>query len=84
MLSYLNMRANIALFHFSFSIRCLVPLLFTPPSPSIPIYNQPSRIESVFITSFLNFSGRFGIVFQVAKTSTCEIMTDLFLNLQFC
>ena len=34
MLSYLNLRANIGLFHFSFSIRSLVPLLFTPPSPN--------------------------------------------------
>ena len=64
MLSYLNVRANIGLFHFSFSIRSLVPLLFTPPSPLIPIYHQPSRVENVFITCFLNFSGGFGIVFS--------------------
>ena len=44
------MLANIGLFHFSFSIRNLVPLLFTPPSPLIPIYYQPSRIENVFYT----------------------------------
>ena len=50
MLSYLNVRANIGLFHFSFSIRNLVPLLFTPPSPLIPIYHQLSRVENVFIT----------------------------------
>ena len=68
MLSYLNVRANIGLFHFSFSIRSLVPLLFTPPSPLIPIYHQPSRVESVFITCFLNFSGGFGIVFIVLET----------------
>ena len=37
-------------FHYSFSIRSLVSLLFTPPSPLIPIYHQPSRIENVFIT----------------------------------
>ena len=64
MLSYLNVRANIGLFHFSFSIRSLVPLLFTPQSPLIPIYHQPSRVENVFITCFLNFSGGFGIVFS--------------------
>ena len=65
MLSYLNGRANIGLFHFSFSIRSLVvPLLFTPPSPLIPIYHQPSRVGNVFITCFLNFSGGFGIVFS--------------------
>ena len=64
MLSYLNVRANIGLFHFSFSIRSLVPLLFTPPSPLIPKYHQPSRVENVFITCFLNFSGGFGIVFS--------------------
>ena len=58
------MRANIGLFHFSFSIKSLVPLPFTPPSPSIPIYHQPSRVENVFITCFLNFSGGFGIVFS--------------------
>ena len=57
------MRANIGLFHFSVSIRSLVPLLFIPPSPLIPIYHQPSRVEKVFITYFLNFSGGFGIVF---------------------
>ena len=28
----------LSLFHYSFSIRSLVPLLFTPPSPLIPIY----------------------------------------------
>ena len=33
----LNVLANIGLFHSSFSIRNLVPLLFTPPSPLIPI-----------------------------------------------
>ena len=60
-LSYLNVRANIDL---SISIRSLVPLLFTPPSPLIPIYKQCSRIENVFITYFLNFSGEFGIVFS--------------------
>ena len=65
MLSYLNVRANIGLFHFSFSIRSLVPLLFTPPPPLIPIYHQPSRVENVFITCFLNFSGGFGIVLAV-------------------
>ena len=43
---------NIGLFHFSFSIRSLVPLLFTPPSPLIPIYHQPSRVENVFITCY--------------------------------
>ena len=64
MLSYFNVRANIGLFHFSFSIRSLVPLLFTLPSPLIPIYHQPSRVENVFITCFLNFSGGFGIVFS--------------------
>ena len=64
MLSYLNVRANIGLFHFSFLIRSLVPMLFTPPSPLIPIYHQPSRVENVFITCFLNFSGGFGIVFS--------------------
>ena len=63
-LSYLNERANIGLFHFSFSIRSLVPLLFTPPSPLIPIYHQLSRVENVSITCFLNFSGEFGIVFS--------------------
>ena len=63
MLSYLNVRANIGLIHFSFSIRSLVLLLFTPPSPLIPIY-QPSRVENVFITCFLNFSGGFGIVYS--------------------
>ena len=52
-----EVRANIGLFHFSFSIRSLVPLLFTPPSPLIPIYHKPSRVENVFITCFLNFSG---------------------------
>ena len=36
MLSFLNVRANIGPFHFSFSIRSLVPLIFTPPSPLIP------------------------------------------------
>ena len=46
---------NIGLFHFSFSITILVPLLFTPPPPLIPIYHQPSRIENVFITCFLHF-----------------------------
>ena len=70
MLSYLNVRANIGLFHFSFSIRSLVPLLFTPPSPLIPIYHQPSRVENVFITCFLYFSGGFGIVFIVLETHT--------------
>ena len=40
------------------------PLLLTPPSPLIPIYHQPSRVENVFITSFVNFSGGFGIVFS--------------------
>ena len=55
MLSYFNVRANIGLFHFSFSIRSLVPLLFIPPSPLIPIFNQPTRLENVFITCFLNF-----------------------------
>ena len=64
MLSYLNVRADTGLFHFSFSIRSLVPLLFTPPSPLIPINHQPSRVENVFITCFLNFSGGFGIVFS--------------------
>ena len=34
-------------------IRSLVPLLFTPPSPLIPIYHQPSLIENVFITCVL-------------------------------
>ena len=64
MLSYLNVHAYIGLFHFSFSIRNLVPLLFTPPSLLIPIFHQPSRIENVFITCFLNFSGGFGVVFS--------------------
>ena len=50
MLSYLTVCANIGLLHFSFSIRSLVSLLFTPPSPLIPIYHQSSRIENVFIT----------------------------------
>ena len=63
-MSYLNVRANIGLFHFSFSIISPVPLLFTPPSPLIPIYHQSSHIENVFITGFLNFSGGFGIVFS--------------------
>ena len=44
MLSYLTVCANIGLFHFSFSIRNLVPLLSIPPSPSIP---QPSCIENL-------------------------------------
>ena len=48
---YLNVRANIGLFHFSISFRSLVPLLVTPPSPLIPIYHQPSRVENVFITN---------------------------------
>lgn len=46
------MCANVGLFHFSFSIRYLVPLLFAPPAPLIPIHNQPSRVENVFITCF--------------------------------
>ena len=50
MLSYkFTACAKIGIFHFSFSIRSLVPLLFTPPSPLIPIYHQPSRIENVLL-----------------------------------
>ena len=64
MLLYLNVRANIGLFHFSFSTRSLDPLLFTPPSPLIPIYHHPSRVVNIFITCFLSFSGGFGIVFS--------------------
>ena len=55
MSSCLTVFANIGLFHFSFSITILVPLLFTPPPPLIPIYHQPSRIENVFIICFLHF-----------------------------
>ena len=64
MSSCLTVCANIGLFQFFFSITSLVPLLFTPPSPLIPIYHQPSRIENVFITCFLNFFGGFSIVFS--------------------
>ena len=46
---------HVGLFHFSFSIRSLVPMLFTPLSPLITIYHQPSHIENVFITCFLHF-----------------------------
>ena len=49
------MHANIGLFHFYFLIKSLVPLLFIPPSPLIPIFNQFSRLENVLITCFLNF-----------------------------
>ena len=59
----LHVRANIGVFHFSFSIRSLNPKLFTSPSPLIPIPLQPSRIENVFITCFLNFSGRIELVY---------------------
>ena len=59
MLSYLNVRANIGLFLFN-----LKPCFLASPSPLIPIYHQPSRVENVIITCFLNFSGGFGIVFS--------------------
>ena len=50
MLSYLNVRANIGLFHFYFSIRDLVPLLFTPPSPLIrTAYDGNSRRDTTCI-----------------------------------
>ena len=54
MSSCLTVCANIGLFHFSFSITPLVPLLFTSPPPLIPIYHQPSRIKNVFITCDLD------------------------------
>ena len=51
-------------FLFPFQSQALiVPLLFTPPPPLIPIYHQPSRIENVFITCFIFFCG-FSIVFS--------------------
>ena len=64
MLSYLNVHASTGIFLFSFSIRSIVPLLFIPPSPLIPIYHQPFRIENDYITCFLNHSGGFDIVFS--------------------
>ena len=51
-------------------------MLFTPPSPLIPIYHQPSRIENVF-TTFLPICR-----LTLASGAANELLNDPFCFIQ--
>ena len=60
---YLNVHANIGLSFFLFNQKpCSLAFYATITFDSY--FHQPSRIENVFITCFLNFSGGLGVVFS--------------------